>query len=220
MPTSGDGKRGVPNPSKSVPNSGGLGTDYAKFRAICTQPPSFVPNRTQPSKRYLNHKKQQRIQRPTSTISKLGKVGFINKKGLPRGETDFPLELGTLVRGRTHTPVISLDLRECASRSVEQRFVDAWALPGVYGLVDPLTDHVAYVGRSVHIGRRYRQHLNQIDARRGSPAHRRNEWVRAVLRSGQMPGLVLLDIRNEAWVESYLIKQGRARGWCELNGAD
>lgn len=174
------------------------------------------PTRNQPSNRYLASKKKAVTNVTTLLSPLLVKVRKQNEKGPPGKVGGFG---ASWLQGAAQYPVMSIE-RGVASRRVDQDFVDAWAIPGVYGLVDPLTDHVAYVGRSVNIGQRYRQHLRMDGGKIGSALYDRNRWFKALMGAASLPGLVLLDHRNEAWLESRMILALRKRGWCELNVAD
>jgi hypothetical protein len=90
---------------------------------------------------------------------------------------------------------------------------------GVYALVDPRTSRVMYIGKSIDIDYRYRQHLNS-DSFDGNRAKHR--WVEELKALGLVPKLVI--IAEAPWpssddVEKQYIKIYKATGQCELNRA-
>lgn len=86
---------------------------------------------------------------------------------------------------------------------------------GVYGLRDPRTRVVRYVGSSVHMDARYGHHVNGADTNR-----RKKEWIFELRRAGLKPELVVLHECNEAdlkAIESTELTTRLARGECDLN---
>lgn len=64
-------------------------------------------------------------------------------------------------------------------------------MPSIYGLVDPRTAQIRYVGKtSVGLTRRLAQHLRE--AGRGTVTHRHN-WLRELAAAGHSPEIVLLE---------------------------
>lgn len=61
----------------------------------------------------------------------------------------------------------------------------------IYGLIDPRTHEVCYVGQSAHYLTRYRQHL--ADASDGAKAH----WIAELRQCALEPWLVILDIAQD-----------------------
>ena len=87
---------------------------------------------------------------------------------------------------------------------------------GVYGLVDPSTKVIRYVGSSDHIEKRYGQH---VDRKASNTLRAKNYWVGDLLSEGYLPVLVVLE---EVGPERNLITV--ERGWIEsvefVGGAD
>lgn len=88
---------------------------------------------------------------------------------------------------------------------------------GVYGLVDPRTGRTMYVGQSVDIERRYRQHIDPRGA--CSNLHFRR-WAGELRRLGLEPRLTVLhecDWPELDRIERETIRQFRAKGEADLN---
>lgn len=71
------------------------------------------------------------------------------------------------------------------------------AISGIYGLLDPNTNELRYIGQSIDIERRYKSHL--------SPAHlqvhtiagqttRKNRWLKKILTQNKKPILIIIEI--------------------------
>lgn len=78
----------------------------------------------------------------------------------------------------------------------------------IYGLVDPKTEQVRYVGQTKDVKRRLRNHLN--DARRGVKSHKYN-WIRSLAKSKLKPKITVIekcngnsaDEREQYWIAYY-----------------
>jgi hypothetical protein len=88
----------------------------------------------------------------------------------------------------------------------------------IYGLIDPNTNQIRYIGKSIRPRQRLENHCNEK-----SRCHRTN-WIQSLRRNGQKPRLVILaelygqhDWRDyeKAW-----IAHGRQIGWPLTNGTD
>jgi hypothetical protein len=88
---------------------------------------------------------------------------------------------------------------------------------GVYALMDPRTDVVMYVGQSLNVGARYRDHCNpQIWCHNAE----RRAWIFELRQQDLMPILRLLrqcDGREIDQAEKDFIRDFKAIGQCELN---
>ena len=86
----------------------------------------------------------------------------------------------------------------------------------IYGLADPETGLVRYVGKSVNLPSRYAEHL-----RAGDRSYRAN-WIRSLDKRGLVPSLVIIDVVEEGadWQERerYWIAFYRAAGNKLTNG--
>lgn len=90
---------------------------------------------------------------------------------------------------------------------------------GVYALVDPRDGRTMYIGQSVDVEYRYRQHCDMRNAD-GNPA--KHAWISSLYRQGLAPTLVILE--RVGWpdsddVEQRLIREYKERGECEFNRA-
>jgi hypothetical protein len=87
---------------------------------------------------------------------------------------------------------------------------------GVYALIDPRTGRVMYIGQSIDIDYRYRQHCTNLrDINR-----EKVEWIWDLGKRALRPQLKVLA--ECTWpesdeVESRLIREYKAKGQCELN---
>jgi GIY-YIG catalytic domain-containing protein len=88
----------------------------------------------------------------------------------------------------------------------------------IYGLIDPFTDEVRYIGKSIRPKERLRDHCNDH-----SDCHR-THWIQSVRARGKRPRLVILEelSTDMDWqiVEQRWIAQARAAGWPLTNGTD
>lgn len=81
----------------------------------------------------------------------------------------------------------------------------------IYGLVDPDSGDVRYIGKSIRPVERLSNHMNE-----SSQCHR-SHWLQSLRAQGKRPGMVLFErIEGEwPWQESerFWIAHGRAQGW-------
>lgn len=87
-------------------------------------------------------------------------------------------------------------------------FHERFYICGVYGIVDPITDEVVYVGRSSDIGTRFRQHLSPWDM---NGSRDKRLWIYDLLDAGFKPGLCVLSTINSPMQELKWIKEIRPR---------
>jgi hypothetical protein len=90
---------------------------------------------------------------------------------------------------------------------------------GIYALIDPRTDRVMYVGQSVDIDYRFRQHLH---AWRNDSNRKKIRWIGELQKLGMVPLLRILEERpfqgcDEA--ETRWIRHFKVLGQCEFNRA-
>lgn len=89
----------------------------------------------------------------------------------------------------------------------------------VYGLIDPRTDCLRYVGKTTSIAKRYSRHCNP---RRSDRSHR-GCWLRGLRDLGLRPSIVVLEEVNDAdgsLVERFWIASLRASGADLVNACD
>lgn len=81
----------------------------------------------------------------------------------------------------------------------------------IYGLTDPRTDEVRYIGKSIRPALRYQNHLNER-----SNCHRCH-WLTELRREGLLPGFMIFERIEGEWpwqeAERYLIAKARSLGW-------
>ena len=82
--------------------------------------------------------------------------------------------------------------------SISKTFYETAITSGVYGLKDPNTKVMRYVGESKHIEKRYAQHINGARTNwvKGSFGvnGRRKDWIMSLRMSGLVPELVIIKI--------------------------
>lgn len=86
----------------------------------------------------------------------------------------------------------------------------------IYGLIDPRTGEIRYVGKTTQPHVRKRQHVDEANSpiRRKHNTHK-SRWIRALLALGLQPHLVILkDTDKDHWIEDerLLIRVLRANG--------
>lgn len=81
----------------------------------------------------------------------------------------------------------------------------------IYGLADPDTNEIRYIGKSVRPFDRLANHMNDK-----SKCHRAH-WLQSLKAQNKRPNLVLLEMIQGEWPwqesERYWIARGRALGW-------
>lgn len=81
----------------------------------------------------------------------------------------------------------------------------------IYGLTDPETGEVRYIGKSIRPTERINNHMNER-----SNCHR-SHWLQSLKSRDLWPGLVIFEIIGGAWPwqhsERYWIAYGRKMGW-------
>lgn len=89
----------------------------------------------------------------------------------------------------------------------------------IYGLIDPRTEEIRYIGKSVRPHERTRNHINEPP----SNCHR-SHWLQQLKRASVEPVLVLLEHYSGgvSWqrVERWWIAFGRSQGWPLTNNTD
>lgn len=88
----------------------------------------------------------------------------------------------------------------------------------IYGLVDPFTGLIRYIGKSIRPRERLTNHCNE------PPYCHRTKWIQSVIRKGGRPTMTILETvpAGEDWqsVERRWIAYGREQGWSLTNGTD
>lgn len=82
----------------------------------------------------------------------------------------------------------------------------------IYGLTDPETDEVRYIGKSIRPFERFQNHMHEPP----SNCHR-SHWIQSLKKRGLEPGMVIFEEIIGAWPwqesERYWIARGRRLGW-------
>ncbi len=88
----------------------------------------------------------------------------------------------------------------------------------VYGLADPVTGDIRYIGKSIRPNERLMNHCNDH-----ASCHR-THWIQSLITKGQRPQLVILqelpDGANWQAIERQWIAKARSAGWALTNGTD
>ena len=88
----------------------------------------------------------------------------------------------------------------------------------IYGLADPVTGDIRYIGKSIRPNERLTNHCNDH-----SSCHR-THWIQSLIAKGQRPQLVILqelpDGANWQAIEQQWIAKARSAGWALTNGTD
>jgi hypothetical protein len=96
------------------------------------------------------------------------------------------------------------------------------AVSGVYALIDPRSGRVMYVGQSIDIDFRYRQHCDPFVTTSDCNLRKRH-WIDELRKSDLTPTLVILErceYPDSDEIERHYIRDFRAQGQCEFNIAD
>ncbi len=83
----------------------------------------------------------------------------------------------------------------------------------IYGLKDPLTKEIRYIGKSDSPSSRYQNHLSMSAA--DVNRHKKN-WIKSLQQQMMRPELVILErVNDESWEERerWWIAKGRKDGW-------
>lgn len=68
--------------------------------------------------------------------------------------------------------------------------------PMIYGLADPDTLKIRYVGKSIQGTKRYRDHLTPSGLKNDKNTHKAN-WINSLLRLGKKPSFVILSLLSD-----------------------
>jgi group I intron endonuclease len=60
----------------------------------------------------------------------------------------------------------------------------------IYGLVEPNTNELRYVGKTVDINRRHRRHITEVNLH---DSHK-DRWIRKLLKSNHVPEIIVIDL--------------------------
>jgi hypothetical protein len=89
----------------------------------------------------------------------------------------------------------------------------------IYGLVDPRTQEIRYIGKSIRPKERLMNHCNEPP----SNCHR-SHWIQELKRLGIKPDMIFLESVSGEWPwqesEKWWIKHGRDNGWPLTNNTD
>jgi len=90
----------------------------------------------------------------------------------------------------------------------------------IYILIDPVTDAVRYVGKSVNPDQRYRKHISE--AKKLKANNHKINWVKSLLSQNLKPKMVVIDSTDSDWIwlEEYWISQFITWGFKLVNGTN
>lgn len=90
----------------------------------------------------------------------------------------------------------------------------------IYALIDPITENIRYVGKTVGLYKRYIQHIKKVE----NAKRRKERWINSLLQKDINPILVVLQRvgYNENWelCERKWIKFCRKEGYDLTNHTD
>jgi hypothetical protein len=84
---------------------------------------------------------------------------------------------------------------------------------GIYILIDPLTNDVKYVGKTINIAKRLNRHISE--SKKTTKSHKK-AWIKSLLKRGLEPIIEVIDeVLEEDWKfwESYWIEQFKCWGF-------
>jgi group I intron endonuclease len=87
----------------------------------------------------------------------------------------------------------------------------------IYGLVDPITNQLRYIGKSVNPKSRFRRHIADINLHDSY----KDRWIRYLVEKGFKPTLLIIDIVNkDEWIywEKFYISYFKFIGFNMVNG--
>lgn len=93
----------------------------------------------------------------------------------------------------------------------------------IYGLTDPVTNEIKYIGKTDELQRRYKDHISKPTStgrERGTPGMK-NKWIKSLYKRGLLPGLVILEWttaskakdRERRLVEMYMVRGNKLANW-------
>jgi len=90
----------------------------------------------------------------------------------------------------------------------------------IYVLIDPTSNEIRYVGKSINPSVRVRKHLSE--ARNLKVNNHRINWIKGLLNKNMKPKMVVIDSVDGdwEWLEQYWISQMKAWGFNLVNGTD
>lgn len=66
----------------------------------------------------------------------------------------------------------------------------------IYGLIDPITNELRYVGKTVDIKRRYKRHINEVNLHNSH----KDRWIRKLLNNNHIPEIIVIDlVKTNEW---------------------
>lgn len=136
---------------------------------------------------------------------------FLKCKNLPESELhyDYKKDAYTVSAPARYRQMLQISIDDL--KSGNQRIF-------IYGLIDPRTNQIRYIGQSVRPKERLTNHCNE-------KAHcHRAHWIQSLARDGLKPILLILDTVEPGadWrcVERDWIAYGRTQGWPLTNNTD
>jgi len=66
----------------------------------------------------------------------------------------------------------------------------------IYGLIEPMTNELRYIGKTININRRYRRHINEVDLHDSY----KDRWIRKLKKNGLVPEIIIIDyVKTDEW---------------------
>jgi len=66
----------------------------------------------------------------------------------------------------------------------------------IYGLIEPTTNELRYIGKTVDINRRYRRHINEVNLHNSH----KDRWIRKLLKNDSIPEIIIIDlVKTNEW---------------------
>jgi group I intron endonuclease len=90
----------------------------------------------------------------------------------------------------------------------------------IYGLINPITKELRYVGKTNNLKIRLQGHKDET--KRGVKSHK-NNWIKGLLKEGLNPEIIIIDeIESDdwSWLEIYWISQFKTWGFNLTNATD
>lgn len=66
----------------------------------------------------------------------------------------------------------------------------------IYGLIEPTTNELRYIGKTVDVNRRHRRHITEVNLH---DSHK-DRWIRKLLKNNYIPEIIIIDlVKTNEW---------------------